>query len=94
MHVEPGQALATIDTSELKLQALNAQGELLQAQKQADSELASGKLSEAQQSRAKAQQAQAELDLLNTRIAQAELRAPIAGTIIAGDLRERVGSSV
>lgn len=94
VRVEPGQTLATMDTSELKLQALNAQGELMQAQKQADSELASGKLSEAQQSRAKAQQAQAELDLLNSRIAQAGLVAPIAGTIIAGDLRERVGSSV
>lgn len=93
-RVEPGQVLATMDTSELKLQALNAQGEVVRAQKQADSELASGKLSEAQQSRAKAQQAQAELDLLNTRIAQADLHAPIAGTIIAGDLRERVGSSV
>ncbi|QYK47358.1 MAG: efflux RND transporter periplasmic adaptor subunit [Phycisphaeraceae bacterium] len=93
-RVEPGQTLALMDTSELRLQAINAQGEILRASKQADSELASGKLSEAQQSRAKAQQAQAELDLLNTRISQATLTAPIAGTIIAGDLRERVGSSV
>ncbi len=93
-RVEPGQALATMDTSELKLKAINAQGEIVRAAKQADSELASGKLAESQQSRAKAQQAQAEYDLLTTRIAQASMTSPIAGTIIAGDLRERVGSSV
>jgi multidrug resistance efflux pump len=93
-RVEAGQVLATMDTSELKLQAINAQGEITRAEKEADSALASGKLSDAQQARAKADQARAELELLNSRIARAELVAPIAGTIIAGDLRERVGSSV
>lgn len=93
-RVEQGQTLATMDTSELKLQAINAQGEILRAEKQADAALASGKLSEAQQSRARAEQARAELELLNTRIRQAALVAPVSGTIIAGDLRERVGASV
>lgn len=93
-RVEAGQVLATMDTSELRLQAINATGEIIRAEKEADSALASGKLADAQQSRAKAQQARAELDLLQSRIERAELKAPIGGTIIAGDLRERVGASV
>jgi multidrug resistance efflux pump len=94
VRVEAGQLLATMDTSELRLQAINARGQILQAEKQADAALAGGKLSEAQQARAKADQARAELDLLDRRIEMARLVAPIAGTIIAGDLKERVGSSV
>lgn len=93
-RVEKGQTLATMDTSELKLQAINARGEITRAEKESDSALASGKLSDAQQARAKADQARAELELLTTRIAQADLVAPITGTIIAGDMRERIGSSV
>ena len=93
-RVEAGQTLATMDTSELRLQAINATGEIIRAEKEADAALASGKLSDAQQARAKGDQARAELELLRSRIERAELRSPIAGTIIAGDLRERVGASV
>lgn len=91
-RVEAGQLLVRLDTSELELSAIEAQQQLGQAQAQAADAMRQGKGAEQQQAEAKAKQAQARLDLLRQRIRSAEIRAPIDGTIIAGDLTERVGA--
>ncbi|GAB5496411.1 MAG: hypothetical protein Phyf2KO_14910 [Phycisphaerales bacterium] len=91
-NVEAGQLLVKLDTSELELSAIEARQQLSQAQAQAADAMRQGKGAEQQQAEAKARQSQARLDLLTQRIASAEIRAPIAGTIIAGDLTERVGA--
>jgi multidrug efflux pump subunit AcrA (membrane-fusion protein) len=93
-RVVAGDLLLEMDTSELELQANDARGQVMQADAQRDASLKEGKTDEAQQATARREQAQAKLDLLERRIGQARIVAPIDGTIVAGDLKDRVGSSI
>jgi hypothetical protein len=90
--VTKGQLLVKIDTSDLELSAVEARQSISQAESQAADAMRRGNGAEQQQAEAKVMQGQARLDLLNSRIESAEIRAPIDGTIIAGDLTERVGA--
>lgn len=91
-RVEKDQLLARLDTSELELSAIEARQTMNQALAQAAEAMRKGSGAEQQQAEAKAAQSQARLDLLELRIRSAEIRAPIAGTILAGDLTERIGA--
>lgn len=92
--VVAGQELARLDSTELELSMLDAAGQLAEASSRADELLRTGKLAEAEQARAQADQARARIDLLSRRIEQAIMRAPIDGTIISGDPRDRQGASL
>jgi multidrug efflux pump subunit AcrA (membrane-fusion protein) len=94
-RVKEGDLILQLDTVDLRLKVLDAQNEVLQYQKQADEarKKRDGQ-SEAQQYEARAAQASAKLELFKLRIDQAAIKAPIGGTIIAGDLKDRVRSSV
>ncbi|MCC6427752.1 MAG: efflux RND transporter periplasmic adaptor subunit [Phycisphaerales bacterium] len=92
--VEQGQVLLRLDTTDLELSVLDARAQIIQAEKQADEALRKNELAQAQQQQAKADQSRARLKLLEYRITQASVLAPITGTIIAGDIKDRVGSSV
>jgi len=92
--VEAGQVLAELDTREMLLSALEAESQILQHEKTADEALREGKLAEATQAGAKAEQSRARRDLLRSQIARSRVVAPIAGTIIAGDLRDKVGAAI
>lgn len=90
--VEAGQLLARLDTSELELSAVEARQAMNQALAQAAEAMRKGNGAEQQQAEAKAAQSKARLDLLQQRIESAQLRAPISGTILAGDLTDRLGA--
>lgn len=92
--VVAGQVLARLDSNELELSRLDAQGQLAEAVVRADESLRAGKFAEAEQAGAQADQARARVDLLTRRIEQSVIRAPIDGTVLSGDPRDRVGSSV
>lgn len=92
--VEAGQLLVEMDTTEMKLSRLEALSQLSQYEKQADEELKKNNLSEYEQGRAKAEQARARAELLDNQIERSRVVSPIKGTIIAGDLKDRVGSSL
>lgn len=93
--VKKGDVLLTLDTTELELRALEARSQVQQALKRADALRAQGnKLGEAQQAEAEADQARAKLDLMNYQIERSKIVAPIDGTIIEGQLKDRVGSSI
>jgi biotin carboxyl carrier protein len=92
--VTAGQELARLDATELELSRNDAEGQLFDATTRADFALRQGKMAEADQARAQAAQAQARIDLLTRRIEQSIIRAPIDGTILSGDPRDRVGSSL
>lgn len=92
-QVTAGQLLATFRTeqlqSELQQARADAEGYMSEYQ-QAQSER---KLAEAQIALDQARSKAAEAEELERRIAQAELRAPIDGTVLQGDLMQRIGGT-
>lgn len=93
-RVNKGDMLIELDATELKLQAIAARSQIVQAQKQADEALKKGDTNGAQEAEEKVKSGQAQLDLAERRIEQSVIRAPITGTIIGGDLKDRVLSSL
>lgn len=94
VRVEEGQVLAVLDTSDLELSAAEARQQILEARAEAAELRRRGKLAESQQAAARGDQARARLDLMELRIAQASLRAPIAGLVISGQPKDLIGASV
>jgi len=92
--VTQGQLLVEFDTTEMRLSALEAQSQLLQYDKEADELLRMGKIGEAQQAKAKSEQAAAKQQLLSHQIERSRVVAPIAGVITSGDLKDKIGASI
>lgn len=92
--VTKGQPLLELDTTEMKLRALEAHSRVIQSEKKADEALKKGQLGEAAQAQAEANQARASEDLLESQIERSHIAAPITGTIISGDLTDKVGGAV
>lgn len=93
-EIQAGQVLLELDANEFQLQAIAARGEVNQALAERDAALRENKLGEAQQAEARASKSRANLELLEYFIRESSIKAPISGTIVAGDLRDRVGSAV
>lgn len=93
-RVEAGQLLAQMDTRELLLQLAEQQARLSQFDKQADDALKRGDAAEAAETRYKADEARARVGLLQRQVEKSTIRAPIAGTIISGDIKDKVGATV
>jgi biotin carboxyl carrier protein len=93
-RVEQGDLLFELDTYELELRANQAATQMRQALAEADAARRQGADDEEAQAELRAQQAREELELYRYNIGRARVTAPISGTIIEGDLRERVGSPV
>jgi biotin carboxyl carrier protein len=101
VDVEPGDAvrggetvLAALETSELHMELASLLAEQARHAKEADLATRDGRAVEAQIADASRRRVEAEIRLLEHRIAQADVTAPIDGTVVSGDLRRRVGSPV
>jgi|GEM_PF-1523640 len=84
--VRAGELVAILDGRELRLQHSALQAELAAAKKRHDSTLATGDIAGAQVARSEAKKAEAELELLEQHLGQLEVRAPVDGIIVSGDL--------
>lgn len=93
-RVEAGQVLAELDTVDLILQREEAAARLDQAEKAASAGMKDGKTAEVQKALATAEGARATRDLYQSRIDRSRIVAPIAGTIIAGQLKDKLGASL
>ena len=93
-EVKRGDVLLVMNTDEWKLQRLDAMNERIGAERHAEQLQKEGKYSEMQQARARAEQAKAKQELAEHKIAQARIVSPIDGTIIAGDVKDKVGATV
>ncbi|MHC4985711.1 MAG: HlyD family efflux transporter periplasmic adaptor subunit [Planctomycetota bacterium] len=96
---EPGQQvyagddapLARLDTSELELRRNEARFKKLQHDLEERAARQEYKFAEADFADARAREVQAQIDLLSYQIAQGEIRSPIDGVVLSGDLERTVG---
>lgn len=93
-NVEEGELLAELDTTIPKLQLVEAQNQRLQYEKEADEAMNKADQSGVKQALAKVEQANARVLQLQRQIEKSRLVSPIRGTIISGDIKDRLRSAV
>lgn len=99
-HIKPGtvvaegELLAGVDTTELLDRLADDRSALDLATRQADAARTSGEFDTEAEARARIDQASARIAQMDYYLQRAQIKAPIAGTIMAGDLTSRVGQSL
>ncbi|NOY13019.1 MAG: HlyD family efflux transporter periplasmic adaptor subunit, partial [Deltaproteobacteria bacterium] len=92
--VKKGALLCTLDNRDLRLEKLSRVSQVSQLQRQYQDVLAKHERAQANIIRAQLEQANAELALLETKLARTRLLAPFAGLVVRGDLSQRLGGAV
>jgi len=90
--VQKGDLLASLDDRELRLERLKWASQHEQLSRQYREALAARDAAEVEILAASIAQARAELDLIEDRLAQTEVRAPFDGVVVSGDLSQRLGA--
>lgn len=90
--VEQGQLLASLDVRDLELERAKWTSQYSQADKQYRQALAERDAAEVEILQAAVDEARAELDRIEDRLARAALRAPFDGVVVTGDLTQRFGA--
>ena len=94
-RVDGGQTLlGTLETSELRLQLAALKAEQLGYRKKMAAAMRDRNTAESQIARAQSDKADAEISLIEKKIAQATLVAPITGWVVSEDLKQRTGAPV
>jgi multidrug efflux pump subunit AcrA (membrane-fusion protein) len=101
VYVEPGDkvisdqtVLAKLETTRLASDLDKARADLARAQIEADTGMRDGETAKAQDARAQAGKAQAEIEELGRLIREASIKSPITGTIVSPDIKRRVRGHV
>ncbi|MDX2199877.1 MAG: HlyD family efflux transporter periplasmic adaptor subunit [Phycisphaerae bacterium] len=92
--VAADEVICRLDTRDLVLQRSELAAQFGVAEQQRLAALAAGEPVEARAAEAAAELAQSRLAIIDRRIEQATIRAPFAGTVVSGDLREMVDASL
>jgi multidrug efflux pump subunit AcrA (membrane-fusion protein) len=92
--VHAGDLLLSLDRSDLLVERAAARAERQRYASEAERAEADQKLADLRAARAAQAQAEARLELIEYRLARAEMRAPFDGVVVDGDLRERFGAPV
>lgn len=90
--VTEGMVLAQMDGGNLKIELLGIEAELAAARKKRDTALAQGEVAQSQIARSEMRRHQAKIDLLTEQLKNLEIRSPIDGLIVAGDLDKVEGA--
>jgi multidrug resistance efflux pump len=86
--------LATLDTAELRLQLAAARADRTGYLKQVSAAMRDNETAQAQIAQANADKAQAQIDLLDYQISQSQIRTPLGGVVVKGDLKRQIGAPV
>lgn len=89
-----GQVLAELDGRELRCEWASIQADMEKSAKTRDSALARGKTAEAQLARFELQRLDQQRQLVQRKMEQLEIRSPIDGCVISGDLDRVEGASL
>ncbi|MCB1691977.1 MAG: efflux RND transporter periplasmic adaptor subunit [Pseudomonadales bacterium] len=92
--VNQGQVMAELDTRDLLLEERKWFSERAEAEKQYRQSLASLDQPQARIFSSRVEQAQAQLELVRSRLARTKLVSPMNGTVISGDLSRSLGAPV
>lgn len=90
--VEAGQILAVLDGREIQWELSGVLSDLEKAKKERNAHLSERSAGLAAIARHEAQRMQNQASLLQARLDQLEIRSPIDGVIVAGDLKDTVGA--
>jgi len=90
--VAAGDLLATLDGREIRWEQAGVLAELQRARKERDAHLATQEYSDAEVSKYEMERLQVKSDLLTHRGENLEIRSPIDGIVIAGDLKKTEGA--
>ncbi|MFQ5503952.1 MAG: efflux RND transporter periplasmic adaptor subunit [Planctomycetota bacterium] len=91
-RVAQGDVLAVLDFEEYVLQESELSAQVASLEGMGDEALAEGKATERRVLESRLRSAKARLELVQLRIAQSKIRASVAGLVLEGDLRQRVGA--
>lgn len=100
VNVRPGDLLEAngellrLDTDDLVIEESMAVADQARYEREAEKARAAGLLAEMRIAQALADQAKARVDLVRYRLERATVKAPFAGVVVEGDLRQRVGAPV
>jgi len=92
--VQAGQVLAVLDDRDLKLEHARSLGEVSRLDRQYRQALAQHERAEMNLYGAQLRQADAQLRLIEYKLARVNIVAPIAGVLVSGDVSQLVGSPV
>lgn len=93
-QIEQGDRLLLLDTSDLLLEESAALANQIRFLREGEKARAQNALIEMKIAQARADQAQAQLELIQHQLSQAQVRSPITGIIVEGDLEELQGAPV
>ena len=93
-QIQQGDPLLLLDSSELLLEESAAFANQVRFLREREKARARNTLIEMKIAQARADQAQAQLELIRHRLRQAQVRSPITGIIVEGDLEEMRGAPV
>ncbi|MCA9113808.1 MAG: efflux RND transporter periplasmic adaptor subunit, partial [Planctomycetaceae bacterium] len=89
--VSAGDVLARLDGRELRMKLAGVQAEIQQAAKKQDAQLAERQLAEARLTGLELNEAELERELYQHRLSQLDIRSPVDGVVISGDLERAEG---
>ncbi len=92
--VQHGQLLARLEDRDLKLEQAKWSGERAQLLKSQREALAKHERAELSILHARREQAEAELALVEEKLARTRLKAPLAGIVVSGDLSQSLGAPI
>lgn len=90
--VEKDQLLARMDGRALRIELLGVQADLQAARKRRDSALAIGNVAQSHIARSEMKRYESQIELLKERLQNIEIRSPIKGIVVSGDLDKAEGA--
>lgn len=90
--VEQGQSLALMDARQLRMELSGLEADLQSERKKRDSALARGNIAESQIARSEMSRLESRIAIISGRLENTEIRSPISGVIVSGDLDKAEGA--